>query len=679
MAAEGERQNLLSKHLERQVKILQSICKNDSEACNLLDLGYILEKNLFAPADSRKADSGPDPQLNFFPPFLTPECLALHYPFFLTTSIPPSCKGNRSGTDTYSQFCSRSSCLEDIPDPSEWDDSLGNVSLMAELKENQKLAPLEEDSPRTTAVDESKCSSKQSYSYPALTFPPQVQKILFDYLIGESQDPNDLDSEYKLAFTDEDLPQEGQAEKTKQRETLGAVATFGAVLLSIQRLFTHPVVIKNTQESLHYTFLHGFVRMVHLLTEVNLSEFVTFHGLTHRNRLNNPVQHRQLEGADRFDYILDTIYLYLVFAWQTAMDIWSQTIDEETERNLRERVKSLKPELAGANYAEACSLVSNTVFPPLLREALVVNIPDFVNQTQLANFRLFINNKSNVPASVCPALPSDFIPLTYEESHPVLWAHVMLLRLAAFLLNHGQYVQAPDESSISLPLCDCNLCAPHRMPCYNPMLLNEILSIGKFEVRGPDTEGKGFSLTPQVFANAYMEKFYSEDFHPHQVVLYKDDKAQFKTEPTAAVIREPKLLALIRESQTRREKSILKRGGGRYLDPQTGEVLGESSHGIGEELQDGPSYGEKPSHDLPSYGKQNPVAGRGLQAAGERVRRDAGSPSQPTEQLGRRTPQRGGTGRDKRGRGRGGRSATPDPRQETAEKESLQGTRRESS
>ncbi|AII22574.1 100K [Lizard adenovirus 2] len=658
MAEESELQNLLSRHLQRQTKILQSICKKDAEACELLDLGYILEKNLFAPIERAKSDEGPDPKLNFFPPFLTPECLALHYPFFLTTTLPSSCKANRVGTDTYFQFCNRSSSEEEIPEPDEWDDSLGNVNLMAELKENQKLALLEEDSSRLVWM-KSKCMGMQSYAYPALAFPPQIQKLLFKILIGETQAPNELDQEYKLAFADEDLPQEGAKQKAKQRERLGAVATFGALLLSMQRLFTHPVVIKNTQEALHYTFMHGYVRLIHFLTEVNLSEFVTFHGLTHRNRLNNPIQHRQLEGADKFDYILDTIYLYLVFSWQTAMDIWGQTIDETTEKNLTEKVKSLKPQLASASYAEACQLVADTVFPRLLREALVVNIPDFVNQMQLSNYRLFINSKANLPSAVCPALPSDFVPLTYKESHPILWSHVMLLRHAAFLQNHGGYVSAPDETSLSLPLCECNLCSPHRMPCYNPMLLNEILSIGKFELQGPEGEGKSFSLTPQVFSNAYMQKFYPEDFHPHEVVLYSADKSKFKIEPSPAVIRDPKLLALIRESQARREKNILKRGGGLYIDPQTGEVLGQNNHDREELQADGDEW-QKPSHDIPSARKEPEPRGS-LQRARKGDFFDGASSSSPSEsqqQPGRRAPQRRGTRGHQRG-GRGGRDPTP--------------------
>lgn len=669
MAAPEDTENLLNKHLQRQQNILQALCSATDIPPKFKDVGRLLEEALFTPEERPNPKQGPDPKLNFFPPFLTPECLALHYPFFLTTSLPSSCKANRIGTETYRQFCSRVACLEEIPEPFKWDDSLGNVSLIAELKENQKLALLEEDTPRLRWVKE-KCSTLQSYAYPAVTFPPQVQKILFKNLIGEAQDPNKLDSEYKLAFSDEDFPQEDPKDKIKQRELLGAVATFGALLLSMKRLFTHPNMIKNCQESLHYTFLHGYVQLVHMLTEVNLSEFVTFHGLTHRNRLNNPVQHRQLEGKDRFDYCLDTIYLFLVFTWQTAMDIWGQTIDEETEKSLQERVESLKEKLAGASYAEASELVADAVFPPLLREALVLNIPDFVNQAQLSNFRLFINNKANVPAAVCPTLPSDFVPLAFEESHPVLWGHVWLLRHAAYLLNHGQYAYAPDEASLSLPLCVCNLCSPHRMPCYNPSLMNEILSIGKFEFQG--SEEKRFSFTPQVFTNAYMQKFYADDFHPHEVVLYPEDKSKFKIEPTAAVIRDPKLLALIMESQARREKNILKRGGGLYLDPQTGEVLGKNSH-VSEELQARADLRQEPGYDIPPHGGQQVSgSGRGLQEA-RRGTAAGDSSEQPSQQFGRGAPERGRAGRGQRGRG-SRRTGTPAPRKEEQEQEEARET-----
>lgn len=647
-----EESNLLCRHLERQNKILKNISPEDAKT---LDLGYLLEKDLFAPVERVKSDDGPDPKLNFYPPFLTPECLALHYPFFLTTSIPASCKSNRSGTDTYQEFSQISDCIETTPDPDNWNDSLGNVDTITELKDNQKLAPLEKDSPRLTWM-KAKCSGLKSYAYPALAFPPEVQKLLFNELIGRTQEPNELDEEYKLAFTDEDLPQETQGEKLKQRETIGAAATFGALLLSMQRLFTHPTVIKNTQEALHYTFLHGYVRLVHLLTEVNMSEFVTYHGLTHRNRLNNPVQHRQLEGQDRLDYILDTIYLYLVFSWQTAMDIWGQTIDWETRDKLIERVRKIKPELTQASYERACALVSEAVFPNLLREALVVNIPDFVNQCQLSNFRLFINNKANIPSAVCPVLPSDFVPLCYRESHPVLWTHVFLLRHASFLQNHGGYAEAPDEASVASSLCECNLCSPHRMPCYNPHLLNEIMSIGKFGVQGPEGQGS-FNLTPQIFANAYMKKFYPDDYHPQSVIHYKDNRADFKTDLCAAVVRDEKLLALMCESQMRREKNILKRGGGLYLDPQTGEVLGRNGHGsTGEELQTCPDSEQEPSYALPHHEPSGgqprgglPTPGGGTEGV-HAATSYSGSKSQ--EQSGRRVSERGRARKDHRGRGR---------------------------
>lgn len=680
-ASSEENSSLLERHLERQTKILQSIVgKNDprseeEESSPVLDLGYLLEKNLFAPADRVEKQQGPDPKLNFYPPFLTPECLALHYPFFLTTSIPRSCKANRTGTDTYRHFSELSHCLEVIPSPDSWNDALGNVALIQELKENQKLALLECDSPRLAWL-KSKCGELKNYAYPALAFPPVIQKALFNELIGRTQEPNDLDAKYELAFGDDDLPQETQAEKLKQRETIGAAATFGALLLSMQRLFTHPTVVKNTQEALHYTFLHGYVRMVHLLTEVNMSEFVTYHGLTHRNRLNNPVQHRQLDGQDRYDYIVDTIYLYLVFSWQTAMDIWGQTIDDETKDNLTERIVKIKPELTQADYSRACALISEAVFPDLLKEALVVNIPDFVNQTQLSNFRLFINNKSNVPSAVCPALPSDFVPLSFDECHPVLWCHVFLLRHAAFLQNHGGYADAPDDASVSTALCECNLCAPHRMPCYNAPLLNEIMSIGKFGVQGPEDRGQ-FSLTPQVFANAYMKKFYPEDYHPHAVVLYKDDRSEFKTDLTAAVVRDEKLLALMRESQMRREKNILKRGGGLYLDPQTGEVLGRSGHGSAEEeLQAGAGGEQEPGHAVPHHESGGRQPGRGLPPVGGGAEGidplGAADPrGESHEQPGRGVPERGRARKAHRGRGgrRATRIATPAPAEEKDQQE----------
>lgn len=622
----------LDKHLQRQANILKSLNITEEKLVHVASAGEIFEKELFTP-EERKESGESDPRMNFYPPFLIPECLALHYPFFLTTAIPASCKANRVGDDTYLNFLQLETIDPQFPNPMDpWDDSLGNVDLIADLKENQKLALLNSDYSRLQWV-KNKCLEKVTYCYPALALPPALQRVVMDVLVGQAASPNELDK-ISMAYTDSLLEEYTAEERKKIRERIGAAATIGVPLLAMQNLFQHPTVIKNCQEALHYMFMHGFVRLIHMLTDVSLSDFVTYHGLTYRNRLNNPVQHLQVEGDDRTDYVIDTIYLYLVFCWQTAMDVWGQTLNEETLTSIKDRLLFIKTDLINMTYRQICEAIEKIVFPSLLRETLVVNIPDFVNQTQIGNFRQFINCRSNIPQSICPTLPTDFIPIEYSRSHPILWSHVFLLRHATFLTNHGCYLNYVKEAGISTSLCECNLCSPHRMPCYNPHLQNEIMTIGNVQVQGPESE-KTFSVTPQVFANAYLKVFHPSDFFAHEVKYYRNTPHAFKVPMSPCVIRDQKLLALLRETIVKRESELLKRGTGVYLDPQSGELLSRNDRRSGEDLQSSDSDGRE------TYGGSIPHG-----------------TSHESYQSGRGKPERRRRGTGRNG-GRGGRGPSP--------------------
>lgn len=571
-------EDTLSKHLNRQAKILKTIVGEEIDVADVTQLGSMLAESLFTPKE-RKTDGDPDPRLNYYPPFLTPECLALHFPFFLNLPIPLSCKANRSGTPMLDDFWGITNLPDQVPDPEacSWNDSLGNVLPMAELKRNQKFALLTEDSSRVSWF-KAKATDQSSFAYPCTALPPPLQKLLIELLVGKPQEPNQLEQAYEPALTDDFIHQVcGSQDPNLVRQRMLQAVTTVTSLECMRRMFLRPGVIKNIQESLHYTFHHGFVKMVQLLTNCNLSEFVTYHGLTHRNRLNNCELHNQLTGTDRDDYMCDSIYLFLLLTWQTAMDIWQQTLDEPTLLGVKKALTADLPNIIQAPSAAECGKrIVDQIFPDIMQEAFRANLPDFINQAQLSNFRTFICMKSGIPQSICPMLPSDAVPLTYEEAHPVLWPHVFLLRLSAFLLNHGCYRQREERPHISSCLCDCNLCSPHRMPCYNPHLLQEMLTINKFEFQTPpDSAGncRTIKLSPQVFANAYLQKFCERDYFFDSVTLYSTDRAKFKGELTAAVVKNEKLLALLRETQVRREMELLKRGGGVYLDPDTGEPL----------------------------------------------------------------------------------------------------------
>lgn len=570
--------NLFHNHLKRQALVLSNIIE-DKENIDIFQLAAELEKAIFEPKE-RKTNGDPDPKLNFFPPFLIPESLALHFPFFINTAIPKSCKINRIGTDSYRAWKEQKVLPEiDFDFEGKWDDSLGNVDTIAELRENQKLAFLKSDYHRLTWV-KSKALNLTSFSYPCLSLPPPLYRTLLETFIGKIQQPEDITSSYTDALTETVLQQYfPDVNPIEIRKNIVHTVQHVLILHCMQKFFNRPTIIKNIQECLHYALCHGFVRLIELLTNCNLSEFVTYHGLTHRNRLNNPFVHLQLANEDRFDYLIDTIYLLLIYTWQTAMDIWQHALDKATLNSLQKRLKESFPVIFESYKVNHLSqTLSNIVFPDLLLTALETNLPDFTNQAQIQNYRNFICLKSNIPQSICPILPSDLVPLTYKESAPVLWPHVYLLNIAAFLLNHGDYMKDIETPTIvSTCLCDCNLCAPHRMPCYNPSLMQEILTVGKFEFQGPpDTNNqpsKSIKLTPQIFANAYLQHFKKEDFYYNKVLLYTSDQDKFTSNLEACVIKNFKLLATLRETQIRREKELLKRGSGIYLDPQTGEPL----------------------------------------------------------------------------------------------------------
>lgn len=584
----------LTRHIERQKNILRAITGTDVT----FDLGCALEKLLFTP-EERPDTKIPDPRLNFYPPFLVPESLAQHFPFFLTVPIPRSCKANRIGTDAYRKWAELSQFPELPPDPTavKWDDSIGNVRLSAELKSDQKLALLKDDHLRLMWC-KLKGQNLTNWSYPSLSLPPQVQKLLLETFVGKPQNPNKLDQKYEVALTDELFIHHGipKDEIPRRRELACTAATYGTLLTCMCQLMSTRGFIKNCQESLHYTFGHGFVQLLNTLAEVNLSEFVTYHGLTHRNRLNNNRQQAQLDETDRHDYLTDTIYLFLVFCWQTAMDVWGQTIDDSTSNIIMRRLQEQIPDIIKLDTSDAMSnKIASIIFPTLISDALTSALPDFVNQAQLSNFRTFISMKSGVPQSMVPFLPSDMVPIDFRESHPILWSHVLLLKLSAFLTNHGDYMRIlqPPYTASSV-YCECNLCSPHKMPCYNPNLLNEVLSIDNFEFQGPPDENgkptKSLKLTPQKFANAFLAEFNLTDFFHNKVCHYNSNKTQFSSSLEACLIKDPSLLAKLREIQTRREKELLKRGSGIYLDPETGEPI--TNQTVDEDFLDEP--------DLPS-------------------------------------------------------------------------------
>ncbi|AXB73009.1 hexon assembly-associated protein [Psittacine adenovirus 1] len=551
---------------------------------------YVFNPNLSVPIEQREV------RYNFYPPFLLPKAICSYHIFALTAPIPPSCKANRSNSEILEK-CWKTDSFRALP---KWkpgveiDDSLGSeVVPVGELNQDVKLVPLQGDTCRLLWAKE-RGTHLLFFSYPSLHMPPRLSKLLMETLLQPFADEiTEPASEPAPCVSDEELmvivdPENSLSISDKlaamqSRRLCATMAVRYCVELQLmERIFKDPSMVRKMQEVLHHTFHHGYVRIVRETAKVNLSNFSTFHGVTYNNPLNNCIAGNLMEGSDKADYLLDSIYLFLVMTWQTAMGMWHQAIETETI----EAYKSVLEKQRRAIYAEkSISDMSNAIVDILLNGDVLGHemrkaLPNFITQSQISAYRHFLLERSNIPQFAAPFLPSDFIPLRFKECQPVHWQHVYLLRTAFFLLNHGGYLWEPyiesDEpdaqpSPAQRNYCPCNLCSPHRMPLDNMALHNEVLAIGTFEIRNP--EGRTFKLTPELWTNVYLDRFVPDDFFPFIVCHYSDKPSAFTAELRACVTQTPEILALIRRIQESREEFLLSKGKGVYKDPHTGEVL----------------------------------------------------------------------------------------------------------
>ncbi|ADM53804.1 100 kDa protein [Turkey adenovirus 1] len=594
-------------HLRRQAMLMVGALKDaglraeggGGEPFNVDTLQRRLERFVFNPPAETPAEHA-EVRFNFYPPFQTPKAIASYHVFAVTAPIPASCKANRSGSALL-RGLRETTFFKHLP---KWrvgvafDDGLGDeVAPVGELREEVKLTPLRDDVSRLQWA-KARGEHVRFFSYPSMHFPPRVGRMLMETLLqpfteqvdpasgAEREPPAPCVSDEELRAILDPLGRmsgEEAAEAARRRRAAVALAVrYTAQLELMQRVFREPSSVKKMQEVLHHTLHHGFVAVVRDATKVNLSNYSTYHGVTYVNPLNNCTAARLLEGADKEDYVLDTVYLFLVLTWQTLMGMWQQAVDETTVemyaaafRRERRRIYSLSS-VTDISKAVVDLLMDGDRLAAEMRHAT----PNFVTQSQISNYRHFLMERANVPALAAPFLPSDFVPLTYRQSPPLLWDHVYLLQLAFFLTAHGGYLWEPPEGEPETPAsrvyCPCNLCSPHRMPCDNAALHNETLAIGTFEIRGAD--GRAFKLTPELWANAYLDRFVPADFHPFVVHHYAENRSTFtKTPLTACVTDSPEILDLIRRIRESREEFLATRGKGVYKDPQTGETLNTSA------------------------------------------------------------------------------------------------------
>ncbi|UYL15017.1 100K protein [Bat mastadenovirus] len=596
-------EDMLLKHLRRQARIVAlAVEARTSLPLSSSDLSLAYERRLFSPPTpplrQENGTCAPDPHINFYPAFMVPEVLATYHLFFLNHKIPVSCRANRTRADSLLAL-REGARLPEFPAMSEVSkifEGLGDEEIASEAasslptEQHSALVELRGDNPRLAVVK--RTVSLSHCAYPAITLPPKVMDCVMEQLIMKKQkpqeDPEAPPEEEDLAVVSNDelagwlklAPgPEVPALLEDRRKTLMAVTLVSVHLECLRRFFTDPQVIRKLGESLHYLFRHGYIKQACKISNVELTSLVSYLGILHENRLGQNVLHSTLEGEARRDYVRDTIYLFLLYTWQTAMGVWQQCLETT---NLKELEKLLRRERralwTGFDERTITQDLADLIFPSQLLTTLQNGLPDFVSQSMMQNFRSFILERSGLLPAVCNALPSDFVPIAYRECPPPLWGYTYLLQLANYLMYHNDVAEdVSGEGALLECYCRCNLCTPHRSLAVNTALLNETQSIGTFELQGPPgadgTPGRSLKLSPGLWTSAYLRKFVPEDYHAHQVRFYENQSKPRSQELTACVITQSGILAQLQEIKKAREEFLLKKGRGVYLDPQTGEQL----------------------------------------------------------------------------------------------------------
>ena len=595
--------DVLLKHFARQSTILKEALQDRSEVpLDVAALSQAYEANLFSPrVPPKRQPNGtcePNPRLNFYPVFAVPEALATYHIFFKNQRIPLSCRANRTAADRKLTLRNGASIpditsLEEVPKIFEGlgrDEKRAANALQKEQKESQNvLVELEGDNARLAVLK--RCIEVSHFAYPALNLPPKVMKSVMDQLLIKRAEPLDPDhpeaensEDGKPVVSDEELERWLETRDPQQlqerRKMMMAAVLVTVELECLQRFFSDVETLRKIGESLHYTFRQGYVRQACKISNVELSNLVSYMGILHENRLGQSVLHCTLQGEARRDYVRDCIYLFLTLTWQTAMGVWQQCLEE---RNLKELDKLLcrqrRALWSGFSERTVASALADIIFPERLMKTLQNGLPDFISQSILQNFRSFVLERSGILPAMSCALPSDFVPLSYRECPPPLWSHCYLFQLANFLAYHSDLMEDVSGEGLLECHCRCNLCTPHRSLACNTELLSETQVIGTFEIQGPQQQegASGLKLTPALWTSAYLRKFVPEDYHAHKIQFYEDQSRPPKAPLTACVITQSKILAQLQSINQARRDFLLKKGRGVYLDPQTGEELNPST------------------------------------------------------------------------------------------------------
>ncbi|BBE52646.1 100kDa protein [Human mastadenovirus D] len=657
----GGEEDVLLKHLQRQSLILRDALSDRSETpLSVEELCRAYELNLFSPrVPPKRQPNGtcePNPRLNFYPVFAVPEALATYHIFFKNQKIPVSCRANRTRADALLALGPGAripdiASLEEVPKIFE---GLGRDETRAAnaLKETAEeeghtsaLVELEGDNARLAVLKRS--VELTHFAYPAVNLPPKVMRRIMDQLImphiealDESQEQRPEDA--RPVVSDEMLARwlgtrDPQALE-QRRKLMLAVVLVTLELECMRRFFSDPETLRKVEETLHYTFRHGFVRQACKICNVELTNLVSCLGILHENRLGQTVLHSTLKGEARRDYVRDCVFLFLCHTWQAAMGVWQQCLEDENLKELDKLLaRNLKKLWTGFDERTVASDLAEIVFPERLRQTLKGGLPDFMSQSMLQNYRTFILERSGMLPATCNAFPSDFVPLSYRECPPPLWSHCYLLQLANYIAYHSDVIEDVSGEGLLECHCRCNLCSPHRSLVCNPQLLSETQVIGTFELQGPQESTAPLKLTPGLWTSAYLRKFVPEDYHAHEIKFFEDQSRPQHADLTACVITQGTILAQLHAIQKSRQEFLLKKGRGVYLDPQTGEVLNPGLPQHAEEEAGAASGGDGRRMGQPGRGgrmgggDRGGRIGRGGRGAGNRAARRrtirAGSPA----------------------------------------------------
>ncbi|AIT70985.1 hexon assembly protein 100 kDa [Simian adenovirus DM-2014] len=662
----GGGEDVLLKHIQRQSAIVENaISENTELPVSIYDLSLAYEKNLFSPRIPPKRQANgtcePNPRLNFYPAFAVPEVLATYHIFFKNHKIPVSCRANRSCADG-NLTLGPGARIPDFPSLQEVPkifEGLGDEKRAANaLQENTEsfsaLVELANDNARLAVLK--RTIEVTHFAYPAVNLPPKVMNTVLDCLLVKRAKPmneaegDENSDEGKPAVTDEELSRwmrtNNSTDLENRRKMITAVILVTVELECLSRFFTDPETVRKVEETLHYTFRHGYVKQACKISNVELSNLVSYLGILHENRLGQNVLHSTLKGEARRDYIRDCIYLFLCFTWQSAMGVWQQCLEDNNLRELQKLLYRARRELwTGFDEKTVAKDLAGIIFPSRLLRTLQNGLPDFMSQSMIQNFRSFILERSGILPSMSCALPSDFIPLTFKECPPPLWSHCYLFQLANYYAFHSDVIVDVSGEGLMDCHCRCNLCTPHRSLVCNTALLNETQVIGTFEIQGPAESNKqttGLKLTPGLWTSAYLRKFVPADYHAHEIRFYEDQSGPPKAELTACVITQSSIVAQLQAINEARRAFLLKKGRGVYLDPQTGEELNTPSSAAGF-IQNARKEENRPPTHLHTT-PETKETGETLECGGERLGesgRHGRGMGQPSQRRGR------GRGRDR--------------------------------